>query len=67
VHPQHYDDDFADVLAGVAAIAAYIKKTPRQTNYLLATGTIPGRKVGAIWHSTKRELRVRFMGEDGSA
>jgi hypothetical protein len=65
VHPQHNDDSLADVLTGVAAIAAYIKKSPRQTNYLLATKKLPGWKIGAFWYSTKAKLRARLLGEDG--
>ena len=36
-----------DVLWGVAAIAEYIKREPRQVYYLIAKGAIPAKKLGA--------------------
>jgi hypothetical protein len=41
-------DDF--VYEGVAAIAAYVGKTERQTYHLLETGQLPGFKMGERWH-----------------
>ena len=44
-------DAFAsDILEGAAAIAVYIGKTLRQTNYLLETGQLPAFKIGKAWH-----------------
>jgi hypothetical protein len=36
-----------DVLWGVAAIAGYIRRTERQTYYLISKKAIPAKKLGA--------------------
>lgn len=45
-----------DVLWGVGEISTFIKRTKRQTYYLLEHGMIPARKVGGLWTSSKRGL-----------
>jgi len=42
-----------DTVESVAAIAAYIGKTERQTFYLLEKQLIPGFKLGGKWHMRK--------------
>jgi hypothetical protein len=46
-----------DVIWGCAEIAAFIKRTNRQTLYMLEMGFIPARKVGGKWCASKRALR----------
>ena len=41
---------------GAAAIGAVIKKNRRQTFWLLQTGKLPARKVGAQWVSERQAL-----------
>ena len=67
VHPQHSDDDFADLLRGAQAIADYIQRPYRQTVYLLETKQLPAWKIAKQWHSTKSKLRARLLGDDGGA
>jgi hypothetical protein len=45
-----------DLCWGVKEIASVIRRTPRQTHWLLSTGKIPGRKIGDSWTSTRTEL-----------
>jgi hypothetical protein len=61
------EDAFDDLLWGVDAIAAEIKRTARQTYHLIQTGVIPTEKVGAIHTARKSKLRARLLGEDGGA
>jgi hypothetical protein len=49
-----------DILWGAKAIAEEIKRTERQTSYLLETGRLPGKKIGGRWTSTRTALRRRF-------
>jgi hypothetical protein len=63
VHTQK--DDFADLLRGAQAIAAYLKQSRRKTFYQLESGQLPAWKIGSVWHSTKPKLRARLLGEDG--
>jgi hypothetical protein len=58
------NEDFADLLEGVKAIAAYRGKNYRRTVYELQNNHIPGWKVGAVWYSTKPKIRARLLGED---
>ena len=62
--PPKPDDDFADLLKGGEAIAAYIGEDYRTTNYKLKTGQLPGWKVGATWYSTKPKIRARLLGDE---
>ena len=66
MHSQN-DDDFADLLVGAQAIADYIKRSYRQTCYLLETRQLPAWKIAGQWHSTKAKLRARILGEDEAA
>jgi hypothetical protein len=43
----------ADTLEGAAAIAAFLGKSERQTNYLLEKRQIPAFKLGGKWHMRK--------------
>jgi hypothetical protein len=66
VQPPNSNDDFADLIEGVTAIAAYIHKDRRQTNYLLASGKLPAHKIGSRWYARRSKLRARMLGEDAS-
>jgi hypothetical protein len=39
-----------DTLEGAAAIAAFLGKSQRQTEYLLETRRLPAFKLGGKWH-----------------
>jgi hypothetical protein len=60
------NDEFADLLKGVAKIAAFIGENYHTTVYKLQTEQLPGWKVGAVWYSTKPKIRARLLGEDAS-
>ncbi len=45
-----------DLLDSVDAIGEYIKKTPRQTYYLLERGLLPAFKLGGKWTARKSTL-----------
>ena len=61
------NSEFADLLRGAQAIADYTGNTYRRTVYLLATKQLPGWKIGQEWHSTKRKVRARLLGEEEAA
>jgi hypothetical protein len=61
---------FDDLIWGVEAIAAEIRRTERQTYHLIQTKQIPTQKVGAIHTARRSKLRARLLGEasdDGGA
>jgi hypothetical protein len=45
-----------DILEGAVAIAGFLGKTERQTNYLLEKKQIPAFKLGGRWHARKTTL-----------
>jgi hypothetical protein len=45
-----------DLLWGVEAISKVVRRTERQTGYMLAKGLLPGRKVGGLWVSSRSSL-----------
>ena len=45
-----------DILYGVDDISKWIKRSPRQTYYMLAHGQIPGFKLGKTWAARKSTL-----------
>ncbi len=47
---------------GVVAIAEKIQRPKRSTYHLLATGKIPGRKVGDTWVAEDSELEAALSG-----
>jgi hypothetical protein len=47
------DDPSHDTLEGASAIAVFLGKTERQTNYLLEKKQIPAFKLGGRWHMRK--------------
>jgi hypothetical protein len=57
-------DDFDDLLWGVEAIAAYIKRSPRQTYHLIQNKQISTDKIGAIHTARRSKLRARLLGDD---
>jgi hypothetical protein len=61
------ESDFDDLLWGVDAIAAYIKRNRRQTYHLIQCKQIPTNKVGAIHTARRSKLRACLLGEDVGA
>ena len=61
------ESDLDDLLWGVDAIAAYIKRKPRQTYYLIHTKQIPAKKIGATWVARRSSVRRRLLGEEEAA
>ena len=57
------NDEFDDLLWGVEAIAAYIKRNRRQTYHLIQIKQIPTNKVGAIHTARRSKLRECLLGE----
>ena len=57
------DTETNDLLWGADSIAFYIGRTKRQVFWLLENGSIPGRKAGNIWVSSKSALRERLAGD----
>ncbi len=55
-----------DLIWGATAIAREINVTPRQAFYMLESGHLPARKVGARWCASRQALR-RHFGEGGNA
>jgi hypothetical protein len=55
-----HDDLAADTLEGAAAIAAFLGKTERQTNYLLERKQLPAFKLGGRWHM-RRSTYAAFV------
>jgi hypothetical protein len=53
----------ADVLVGAAAIAEYIGISERACRHQIDQGTIPIRRMGRLYVSTKSALRRRFTPE----
>jgi hypothetical protein len=56
-------DISSDILWGCAAIAAEIGVDVQRANYLLSRHQIPGRKIGALWCSSRRQLRAALYSE----
>lgn len=51
-----------DLVWGVAAIAALLGRTCRQTNHILAAGHIPpARKIGGRWVVSRMALKLFFL------
>lgn len=52
-----------DVRHGIKALAGYIRKTERQTYYLVTTGKIPARQIGGRWSWSPSKVREALLGE----
>jgi len=52
---------------GAEAIGKLIKRSERQTFYLLEQGAIPARKIGGLWCAEENELRRFITGRDEKA
>lgn len=55
-----------DVIWEVTEIAKEIRRTPRQTNYILNTGKLPGCKIGGRWCTSRSALRKFFTDQLGA-
>ncbi|KQX35311.1 hypothetical protein ASD04_14820 [Devosia sp. Root436] len=53
-----------DLIWGVASIAAFIGRTPRQTWEALDKGQLPARQVNGRWCVSRSRLRTFFAGVD---
>lgn len=62
---QDADDVLAplDIRHGIKALASYIRKTERQTYYLVITGKIPARRIGGGWSWSPSKVREALIGE----
>ena len=61
-------EDALDLVWGTVSIARKIRRTPRQTNHMLATGALPGaQKVGGRWVISERALYALFDGSTREA
>jgi hypothetical protein len=49
-----------DLLWGVRPIAKEIKRSDRQTYYMLENGRLPAQKVGSLWCASRKGLRKHF-------
>jgi hypothetical protein len=56
-------DESLDLIWGIAAIATFIGRTPRQTKHALAKGALPAKQVLGRWCASKSELRRFFSSE----
>lgn len=50
-----------DLVWGCAEIAKVIQRTPRQTFYMLESGSLPARKVGNRWVADRSKLHALFL------
>jgi hypothetical protein len=58
---RHTDEQLAeDLLVGAREIGEFIGRSPGAAHKLLATGVIPGGKIGWLWVGSKRALREHF-------
>lgn len=63
-------NDLDDPIWGFEKMAPIIKRTPRQTHYLITSGALPEgtvKKVGGRWVTTKRKLLAALIGEETAA
>jgi hypothetical protein len=49
-----------DLIYGAKVIGAYIGADPRQANYMLETGKLPGFKLGNRWVAKKSAIKEHF-------
>ena len=50
----------ADLIYGAKVIGAYVGADPRQANYMLETGKLPGFKLGNKWVARKSAILEHF-------
>ena len=55
----------ADLIWEVTEIAKEIRRSPRQTHYILSSGKLPGFKVGGRWCTSRSALREFFAAQLG--
>lgn len=48
---------------GIKSLSKYIRKTERQTHYLVTTGKIPARQIGGRWSWNPEKVREALMGD----
>lgn len=60
LHRMLDEHDAVDTVWGIAGIAAFIGRTPRQTYEALAKGELPARRVNRRWCASKSRLREFF-------
>jgi hypothetical protein len=59
--------DQDEVLWGARAIGKAVNRSQRQAFELLEKRILPGRKVGKLWVSTKRQLLTALQGASDDA
>ena len=52
-----------DLVWGCDEIARIVNRTSRQTNYLLASGQLPAKKIGHHWVASRKKLLDSLAGE----
>ena len=57
----------ADLIWGAEAIGEEVGLPTRKAFYHLERGNLPGRKVGGLWVSSRRQLRAHLRGSDQTA
>ena len=50
-----------DIRHGIKALAKYIRKTERQTHYLVTNGQIPAKLVGGRWAWSPEKVRAAML------
>jgi hypothetical protein len=53
--------EYLDLVWGVGAIAKLIGRTERATFHMLATGQLPGKKIGGRWVVARGRLARVFL------
>jgi hypothetical protein len=61
------DEAAVDTIEGAAAIAAFLGKTERQTNYLLEKKQLPAFKIGHRWHMRRSTFAAYVTRLEASA
>lgn len=51
-----------DIIWEASNIAAVIGRTERQTVHMLATGSLPAKKIGGRWVASRRKLLDAVLG-----
>jgi hypothetical protein len=57
------EENHPDPIWGAAAIGRVIGRNPRQTFFLLESGLLPAKKIGARWVASKRKLLATLTDE----
>ena len=56
-------DETSDIVWSATAIAAVIRRSERQTFYLLENGALPAKRVGGRWVASRKKLLAAVIGD----